>query len=124
MNLLLDTQAFLWYESGDQRITTAARQTILNPDNIKFISISSFWEIVIKNSLGKLDLHVSIDELLRLTGYSHLHITGQHLKMLQSLPFHHRDPFDRMLISQALHENLVTIGADKQFDLYGVKRVW
>lgn len=124
MNLLLDTQAFLWFESGDQRMTLVARQAILNPDNIKFISMASFWEVTIKNSLGKLELHIPFDDLLNLTGYSHLHISGEHLKLLRSLPFHHRDPFDRMLISQALHENLIIISADKQFDLYGIKRIW
>ncbi len=95
MNMLLDTQAFLWFESGDSRLSDSAKQTILNPDNIKFISMASFWEIAIKHSLGKLKLHITFTELLSLKGYSHLHISGEHLRFLNDMTYHHRDPFDR-----------------------------
>jgi len=124
MNLLLDTQAFLWFESGDKRITATVKQAITEPVNVKFISMAVFWEIAIKNSLGKLELHIPFDDLLMLNGYTHLHITGSHLKAVRALPYHHRDPFDRLLIAQAMQESFAIISADKQFDSYGIKRIW
>ncbi len=124
MDLLLDTQAFLWFENGDERITAAAKQSILNPKSVKFVSMASFWEIAIKNSLGKLQLSVSFEELLEISGYLHLPIGSEHLKLLRLLPYHHGDPFDRLIIAQALHENLTVISSDGQFDNYGVRRIW
>jgi PIN domain nuclease of toxin-antitoxin system len=124
MNLLLDTQAFLWFESGDSRLSSAAKQIIQDPTNIKFISLATYWEIAIKDSLGKLELHISFDDLFDLKGYTHLHIGGEHLKALRILPMLHRDPFDRLLIAQALAEQFSVVGSDSQFDLYGVKRIW
>ena len=124
MNLLLDTQAFLWFEAGDSRLSATARQAITNKLNVKFISLASYWEIAIKNSLGKLDLQVPFDDLLNLQGYSHLQISGEHLKALRKMPLHHRDPFDRLIIAQALHENFDVVSSDTQFDVYGIKRIW
>jgi PIN domain nuclease of toxin-antitoxin system len=124
MNLLLDTQAFLWFEVGDSRLSPIAVQAIKNPLNIKFISLASFWEIAIKNSIGKLELHVPFDDLFNLKGYSHLYISGEHLKVLRNIPLYHRDPFDRLIIAQALHEKFSVVGSDSHFDLYGVKRIW
>jgi len=124
MNLLLDTQAFLWFESGDSRLTTLARQAIQDPANTKFISLATYWEIAIKDSLGKLELRVSFDDLFDLKGYSRLDIIGEHLKVLRTLPMLHRDPFDRLLIAQALSEGFDVVGSDSQFDLYGVKKMW
>lgn len=124
MNLLLDTQSFLWFESGDSRLSETAKKNISDSSNTKFLSIASYWEIAIKNSIDKLELHVSFDELLSLPGYTIIHISPEHLKMLRSLPYHHRDPFDRMIIAQSLCENISAVSSDLQFDLYGVKRIW
>jgi PIN domain nuclease of toxin-antitoxin system len=124
MNLLLDTQAFLWFESGDLRLSAAARQTIQDPANTKFISMATYWEIAIKDSLGKLELHISFDDLFDLKGYSHLHISAGHLIKLRTLPMLHRDPFDRLLIAQALTEQFKVVSSDAQFDAYGIERIW
>ncbi|MBX2896501.1 MAG: type II toxin-antitoxin system VapC family toxin [Cyclobacteriaceae bacterium] len=122
MNLLVDTHAFLWFESGDAQISEPAKQAILSTSNVKFISIASFWEISIKDSLGKLILHIPFEELLSLSGYAQLHISGDHLKHLRQ--YYHRDPFDRLLIAQARTEGFTVISADKQFDSYGINRIW
>ncbi len=124
MNLLLDTQAFLWFESGDYRLSVVAKQAITSQDNIMFISIASLWEIAIKYSIGKLELHIEFNELTSLQGYFHLPVSKEHLEIITELPFHHRDPFDRLLIAQSIHENFSIISADANFDLYGVKRIW
>jgi PIN domain nuclease of toxin-antitoxin system len=124
MDLLVDTQAFLWFENGDARLSQVAKDAISNPSNRKFLSIASFWEIAIKDSLGKLQLKMHFDELLLLNGYEHLQISTNHLSYLRTLPNYHRDPFDRILIAQTLHEQISIISSDNQFDVYGVKRVW
>jgi PIN domain nuclease of toxin-antitoxin system len=78
MNLLIDTQAFLWFESGDLRLSQTATKAMQNAANTNFISLASYWEIAIKDSLGKLELHISFDNLFDLKGYSHLHIGNEH----------------------------------------------
>ncbi len=124
MNLLLDTQAFLWYEAADSRLTDKAKDAIQNPANIKFISIASFWEIVIKASLGKLQLHKPLEVLYSLKGYQHLNISFFHFEKLMNLEFHHKDPFDRLIISQALAEKTQVVSSDEIFDKYKMKRIW
>lgn len=124
MNYLLDTQAFLWFEKGDPQLSEKAKAIIQSEDHIKFISVASFWEIVIKHSLGKLDLHIAFEQLHQTKGYYHLEIDLLHLLQLQKLPHHHRDPFDRLIVSQALAEEMILISSDEMFDAYGVNRIW
>ena len=101
--LLLDTHAFLWFEADSIRLSQRARNLINNSDAV-FVSIASFWEMAIKQNFGKLDLGVSISELMDDCdglGFDILPIRGSHLERLKDLPFIHRDPFDRLLICQA-----------------------
>ena len=124
MHVLVDTQALLWFEAGDRRLSSIARSTISDSDNIKSVSMASLWEIAIKLSIGKLELDVSFDDILALSGYRHLAIESAHLRTVQNLPLHHRDPFDRLIIAQGMHLELPIVSSDEQFDSYGVKRIW
>lgn len=109
-------------------MSDAARSLILDPAHAKLVSPASYWEIAIKISLGKYVLtkpyaeamHEAIDS----NGFGYLHIEPSHTAALATLPYHHRDPFDRLIIAQALTEQIVIVGADPQFDTYGVTRYW
>ncbi len=128
MNLLLDTHAFLWFIAGDFQLGDLAKIQIENPDNLKFVSIASLWEIGIKLSLGKLVLQQPFKDLiphqLEINGFELLHIQIDHVAKLTSLPFHHRDPFDRILASQCLINDLPIVSCDPIFDSYSVNRIW
>lgn len=128
MNVLLDTHAFLWFIGDDPRLTVSARETIESPDVTPFLSAASLWEMSIKISLGKLTLpkpyEVFLREQLTLNGVGILNITLRHTAAVIDLPFHHRDPFDRLLAAQAMTEDLTLISADAVFDRYPVKRLW
>jgi PIN domain nuclease of toxin-antitoxin system len=128
VNLLLDTHALLWFLAGDPRLSTTARMAIEDPGNTRFFSVASAWEIVIKTSLGKLTLagpfHELIPVQLRANSIQLLPISPEHLNHLLTLPFHHRDPFDRMLIGQALVESATLVSADSTLDRYAVPRLW
>jgi len=124
MHLLVDTQALLWFEAGDKRLSPTAKAAITNPDNIRSVSLASLWEIAIKLSIGKLELDVTFNEVLALSGYRHLAIEPAHLSVVRNLPLHHRDPFDRLIIAQATHLQLPIVSSDGQFDSYGVQRIW
>ncbi|MBA3872439.1 MAG: type II toxin-antitoxin system VapC family toxin [Anaerolineae bacterium] len=128
MKLLLDTHTFLWFISKSPKITLEARNQITdNPDQL-FLSIVSLWEIAIKVSIGKLTLQQPFETLfphqLRINGIKQLEVSVSHTALVSKLPFHHNDPFDRMLIAQAITENVAIISADKAFDAYGVDRLW
>ncbi|TLD71768.1 type II toxin-antitoxin system VapC family toxin [Phragmitibacter flavus] len=128
MKLLLDTNAFLWMTLDAPELTARARQTIANPDAIHLISVATLWEIAIKDGLGKLRLHSPLELMLRdispAYGLLRLPIEDDHLIAYRNLPLHHRDPFDRIIIAQALSENLVVISSDAAFDAYGITRIW
>ena len=128
MRLLLDTHAFLWFIMGSANLSVNARALIENPANERLLSVASLWEIAIKTSLGKLALSAPFDELipaqLKLNGIDLLNIKVDHLSTLTTLPFHHRDPFDRLIIAQAIVEKLTVISLDGAFDTYGVTRHW
>ncbi|MGB9440822.1 MAG: type II toxin-antitoxin system VapC family toxin, partial [Desulfobacterales bacterium] len=106
MKVLLDTHAFLWLISGDDRLSETAQKTFLNPGNILFFSAASLWEICIKMSLGKLSLKSgwlkTIEDEMKINAIQWLSIEMTHCVKLINLPFHHRDPFDRMLVAQAM----------------------
>ncbi|MFL6228443.1 MAG: type II toxin-antitoxin system VapC family toxin [Pyrinomonadaceae bacterium] len=114
MRLLLDTHAFLWFIMGSANLSPAARALIEDVANEKFLSVASIWEIAIKTSLGKLTLSAPLDVLipqqLAVNGIELLNITLAHAAAIATLPFHHRDPFDRMLIAQAAVENMPVLG--------------
>ena len=128
MRFLLDTHAFLWFIMGSANLSVDARVLIENPANERLLSVASLWEIAIKTSLGKLALSTPFDELihaqLKLNGIDLLNINVDHLSTLTTLPFHHRDPFDRLIIAQAIVEKLPVISLDGAFDAYGVTRHW
>jgi PIN domain nuclease of toxin-antitoxin system len=121
MKLLLDTHAFLWYYSGSPNLSQFARGVIENPSNVFFTSMASLWEISIKNSLGKLQLDAPLNifyEDIIDQGFKVLPIDISHILQAASLPFHHRDPFDRLLIGQALSEGMALISKDTVFPPY------
>jgi len=128
MNLLLDTQALIWFLEGDPRLTSPAQQAIENQSNLKYISMASGWEMAIKTALGKLKLPLPFPELfpgrLETLGLLILPIQPYHLHRLLEMPRHHGDPFDRLLVAQALCEDFTVIGCDAAFDAYGVRRQW
>jgi len=128
VRILLDTNVFLWIISEDARLSPVARDLFLDGKNVPLLSIASVWEIMIKSSLRKLDLPENpgpfIREQLRLNSCTLLDITVEHCVMVASLPFHHKDPFDRLIVAQALVENIPVISADSIMKEYGVKNLF
>ena len=128
MRLLLDTHAFLWWLAGSERLPTRVRHAIRDEANSKLISAASAWEITTKHRLGKLPdagvLAHDVADAIAGEGFQELPITVQDAARAGSLPGPHRDPFDRVLIAQALAENLVLISNEDLFDSYGVRRLW
>jgi len=128
MRLLLDTNALLWFVMESPHLTETGRTVIADPGNRKVVSLASLWEIAIKYSLGKLDLKMPLNQFIP----THLppgkvqllQIEVAHLLTVTSLPHYHRDPFDRLLIAQALTENIPLVSNDDRFDPYGVERIW
>ena len=128
MRLWLDTHAFLWFFIGNPSLSANARASIEDESNEKFFSIASLWEIAIKASIGKLILSKPFDDIfpdqLANNGIDVLTITTAHVSAITNMPFHHRDPFDRLLIAQAMTEQMQIVSADAAFDSYGVSRLW
>ncbi len=122
MNLLLDTHVFLWAIDDSPNLSSAAREAILDGRNIVYVSSATAWEISIKRGLGKLKLpRGDYLEELRLHRFTPLDISTEHALAVEDLPPHHRDPFDRMLIAQALEERLTLVTRDHRMSLYDVK---
>lgn len=128
MRLLLDTHAFLWFIGNDAQLSEQALNFIADKTNEVFVSVVSFWEIAIKISIGKLTLtqpfETFIPQQLLINDFRVLEIDFSHTVTVTRLPFHHRDPFDRLLISQALTEHLSIVSTDAIFDNYPVTRLW
>jgi PIN domain nuclease of toxin-antitoxin system len=128
VRLLLDTHAFLWFIQGSQNLSETARNLIEDQENQKLLSIASLWEMSIKVSIGKLDLGMTIAELLSRevdgNGFELLAIHANHLDELTKLVFHHKDPFDRLMIAQALAERMPVITRDEAFGRYPVLLLW
>jgi PIN domain nuclease of toxin-antitoxin system len=128
VKLLLDTHAFLWWVTGDSRLTDRARDAIADGRNEVFFSVVSAWEIVVKAGLGRLHLEdetdVFIDEQLEANALEVLPLHLRHALALASLPDLHRDPFDRMLIAQAANDDLTVVSADRQVAAYSVPILW
>jgi PIN domain nuclease of toxin-antitoxin system len=128
VTLLLDTHTFLWFWWDDPRLSPAARQAICDPANQKLISTASCWEVAVKVSLKKLDLGAPYrgfihGQMVR-NNFELMQITDDHLAALVDLPFHHRDPFDRMLVAQSTWGQIPIVSGDAQLDAYGIGRVW
>ncbi len=131
MNLLLDAHTFLWHADGDPRISSTATTLLVDPANALFLSMATVWEIAIKVGLKKLTLSRAFDSFLTtaIAGYglTMLPISLEDCADYEKLSFpspNHRDPFDRMVIVQALRNGLSIVGLDQQFDAYGVVRLW
>jgi PIN domain nuclease of toxin-antitoxin system len=128
MKVLLDTHVVLWMCGDGKRLSPAAADTILSPRNKLYCSVVSWWEIAIKVGLGKLDISedwaTAIKRELRHNGVDWLALTPDHCERLPRMPFHHRDPFDRMLIAQAEAEGFSILTADAQFAAYGTSVIW
>ena len=127
MRLLLDTHAFLWFEAGDRRLGARARTAIEAEDAVLLISAASVWEMTIKASMGRLSLPVSVASYMgekARAGYRLLPVTWADASAVESLPFHHRDPFDRLLAAQAQIHGCALVSRDRQFRKYGVEVIW
>jgi PIN domain nuclease of toxin-antitoxin system len=128
MRLLLDTHAFLWFIQGSQNLSKTARDLIEDREKQKLLSIASLWEISIKVNIGKLDVGMAIAQLVSRevygNGFEVLAIQANHLDELTKLVFHHKDPFDRLMIAQALAERMPVVTRDEAFGHYAVSLLW
>ncbi|MEX0271932.1 type II toxin-antitoxin system VapC family toxin [Leptolyngbyaceae cyanobacterium UHCC 1019] len=128
MNVLLDTHAFLWWVIDDSQLSNTARAIIVEPTNTIYLSVVSAWEIIIKERTGKLSLpeppETYIPSRLTSNRFVTLTVEMQHVLQIASLPDHHRDPFDRLLIAQSQIENLPLLTVDHLIHQYSVKVIW
>ncbi|MFM2315408.1 MAG: hypothetical protein RLZZ04_4686 [Cyanobacteriota bacterium] len=124
MNLLLDTHVFLWFVNDHPKLSNHLKDLIEDDDNVSYLSMASLWEMSIKFNLGKLRLDPNYEEFVEreviTSSIKLLKIELEHLKINAALPFHHRDPFDRLIIAQAVVENLPIMSVDSAFDKYSV----
>lgn len=130
MNVLLDTNALLWAAFAPEKLTPRAEQHYFEADQI-FVSIISLWEIGLKMSRGGFtgqaipsDWHKNLWQWMTDQDFRIINVELAHCRAIQFLPFHHKNPFDRMLIAQAIQEKCAVIGSDEHFDEYGIKRIW
>jgi PIN domain nuclease of toxin-antitoxin system len=127
MNVLLDTHALLWFVAGDIRLSPIARQTIEADETVNYVSMASWWEIAVKCSLGKLTLDDPLDLFMKqraAEGFRTLPLEPQHLQPLITLPFHHRDPFDRLIICQSMVDNMAICTCDENIKRYPIRLIW
>jgi PIN domain nuclease of toxin-antitoxin system len=124
VRLLLDTHAFLWWREGSARLPDRVGDRIRDPDNDVVVSIASLWEIAIKRTLGKLGFAEDFEQVMMEEAFELLDISYVHLRLLESLPQHHRDPFDRLLIAQSLADRIPIVTADPAFAAYATQIMW
>ena len=128
MRALLDTSSFLWFIAGSDSLSIKARDLIVDMNNDLFLSVASLWEIAIKMSIGKLKLLRSFEQIipaqLEENFINILPIELNHLSQIIELPFHHRDPFDRLIIAQGMTEGIPVISSDASFQMYPVEVIW
>jgi PIN domain nuclease of toxin-antitoxin system len=123
MRLLLDTHVLLWWLANNPRLSAYARTVIADSDNQVFVSAVSAWEIEIKRAIGKLEAPEDLLGAIAANDFERLDIKIEHSLRLRELPLHHNDPFDRMLIAQALYEDLTLLSGDKKIALYEVPKI-
>lgn len=127
MKLLLDTHAFIWFMTGDPRLSPRVKQEMENEDAEVYLSAASVWEIAIKSGLGRLALPVPVEDYLaekREQGLREMSVGWNHAAAVAKLPLHHRDPFDRLLVAQSLVEDIPLASSDPELAPYGIKIVW
>lgn len=120
MKLLLDTNAFIWAYARPMELSSVARRALTDVANDRLVSMASLWEIAIKMSIGKIDFAENLARALDDIAATSLPITLVHVARVRGLPFHHRDPFDRMMIAQAMEEGLTIVTRDRRVAAYGV----
>jgi PIN domain nuclease of toxin-antitoxin system len=128
MNILLDSHTLIWFSQNSPQLSSSAIEILENRNNLLFLSLVSVWEIQIKVQLGKLNLDISLSEIVKdqtkINDVQILPMKLSHIWTLDTLPYYHKDPFDRLLISQAITENLIILGVDSVFDSYPVEKIW
>ena len=125
MKLLLDTHALLWYLTTPEKLPAAAHRAIRAADNEVYASLASAWEISIKVAIGRLDFDAQwLERAIPAVGVEVLGISLQHTARIAELPLHHRNPFDRMLVAQALCESMTLVSRDRELEQYGVRMLW
>jgi PIN domain nuclease of toxin-antitoxin system len=128
MRILLDTHAFLWFILDDSQLSKAARTVIEDASNDVEVSPASYWEIAIKIRLRKYSLprpyQQFMESQMAIDDFRILHIEPKHTSLITTMPFHHNDPFDRLLVAQAIVEGIAIVSIDEQLDPYGVRRLW
>lgn len=127
MKILLDTHAFIWFIMDDAKLSRAAKNMIESTP-VVMISVATAWEMAIKMKLGKLNISATFDQIfpyyLTINHITVLPIELRHLSLVASLPLHHRDPFDRLMIAQSIVDHLPIVSRDSAFDAYGITRLW
>ena len=123
MTLMLDTHTFLWWLTDPENLSLAARVAIEDPANQVMVSPVVLWEIAIKRSIGKLKTSLNIESAVRDAGFIYVPITETHIATTETLPLHHRDPFDRMLVAQAIVENATLVTRDPLIPPYGISTI-
>ena len=128
MKILLDTDSFLWFLLADPRLSDPAHELIADARTMVYMSPATYWEIAIKISLGKYALPepyaLFMERELTINDFRILPILPRHTAILTELPFHHRDPFDRLLVAQSTAEELPLVSCDSALDAYGISRIW
>ncbi|MEL6195333.1 MAG: type II toxin-antitoxin system VapC family toxin [Bacteroidota bacterium] len=128
MKVLWDTHAVIWYITGNNKLPESLRKQIASPLYTNYVSVATYWEISIKSSLGRLKFEYPLEKIFEIiseSGFVTLEISLPHLLKSTTLSFHHKDPFDRLLIGQALEENMTIVSKDRQFKQYnGLDILW
>lgn len=128
MRLLLDTHTFIWYVTDNPRLSANVKRLIEDENNEKLVSIASIWEMAIKHSIGRLNFNLPFMEFVRqqlsVSNIGLLEINLNHIEVVASLPLHHRDPFDRLIIAQSMAEQIPVLSVDAIFDAYAIARLW
>ena len=128
MRLLLDTHTFIWYVTDNPRLSANVKLLIEDENNEKLVSIASIWEMAIKHSIGRLNFSLPFMEFVRqqlsVSNIGLLEINLNHIEVVASLPLHHRDPFDRLIIAQSMAEHIPVLSVDAIFDAYAIARLW
>ena len=126
MNLIVDTHIAIWFVTDSHQLSKSDKNLIENPGNRCFISVASLWEMGIKYSLGKLKLKTELKKIFELfseSGFILLPVTPEHILTNAALPFHHRDPFDRLILAQAKREGFSVLSKDKDFEKYNINLI-
>lgn len=128
MNILLDSHTLIWFSQNYSKLYSSEIKILEDRNNLLFLSLVSVWEIQIKVQLGKLNLDISLSEIVKdqtkINDVQILPLKLSHIWTLDTLPYYHKDPFDHLLISQAITENLIILGVDSVFDSYPVEKIW